>query len=172
MDREGLRAAQAPLKARYRDDPDAAATPVGAIATFGAPVTAVVGTHIGPLGVGLHPATGGDGSDACSADMLMQALAGCAAVTLHAVACASGVRLDDVQVRAEAVFDARGTLGVDRSVEVGVQRTRLEVRVTTDADDAVLARLAAATERYCVVARSLAVAPEFEFLRSGQSPIA
>ena len=165
MNREDIRARQAPLKERYRRDPDAAATPVGAVAVFGPEVTAHVVTSIGTVRVGLHPATGGDGRDACSTDMLMQALAGCAAVTLHAVAVASGIDLADVEVRAEAEFDARGTLGVDRSVEVGVQRTRVTVVVTTDADDGALARLAAATERYCVVARSLKTPPDFEVRR-------
>lgn len=165
MDREMLRARQAPLKERYRADPDAAITPVSAVAAFGAPVTAAVRTHIGTVPVGLHPATGGDGADACSTDMLMEALAGCAAVTLYAVAVASGIELHDVEVRAGAVFDARGTLGVDRNAEVGIQRARVTVRLRTDADDAALARLAAATERYCVVARSLRIAPEFELLR-------
>ena len=170
MDREDLRARQAPLKERCREDPDAAATTVGAAAAFGPAVTADVVTHIGTVRVGLHPATGGDGRDACSTDMLMQALAGCAGVTLHAVAIAAGIDLADVEVLAESEFDARGTLGVDRSVEVGVQRTHVTVIVTTAADDAALARLAAATERYCVVARSLTSPPVFEIRRREDYP--
>lgn len=165
MDRDALRARQEPLKQRYREDPNEAMTPVGAVAAAGPNVTADVVTHIGTVRVGLHTATGGDGSDACSTDMLMQALAGCATVTLQAVAVASGIDLNDVEVLAEAEFDARGTLGVDRSVEVGVQRTHVIVVASTDADDAALARLAAATERYCVVARSLRVTPTFEIRR-------
>ena len=165
MDRDELRARQAPLKARFREDPDAAITPVSAVAVLGRGATAGVRTHRGIVDVGLHPATGGDGSEACSTDMLMEALAGCTAVTLQAVAIASGIELRDVEVRAEAVFDARGTLAVDRTAEVGIQRTRVLVRVTTDADDDALARLAAGTQRYCVVARSLALTPEFEVLR-------
>ena len=137
MNRDELRAAQEPLKARYREDPGAA----------------------------LHPAAGGDGSDACSGDMLMEALVACAGVTLHAVSVAFGVDLREVEVRAEATFDARGTLGVDRTAPVGVLGPRVVAEVTTDADDTTLQRLATATERYCVVGQSLRQPPTIEVRR-------
>jgi uncharacterized OsmC-like protein len=108
----------------------------------------------GPVRAGLHAATGGDGSDACSGDMLLDALVACAGVTLRSVATAMGVRLESVDLRA-GFFDARGTLGVDRSVPVGVQDVVVTILVETDADDAALERLARSTERYCVVGQSL-----------------
>jgi uncharacterized OsmC-like protein len=110
---------------------------------------------------GLHQATGGDGSDACSADMLLDALVGCAGVTLRSVATAVGVEIRSARVRAEAMFDARGTLGVDREAPVGVQDVVLTAVVDTDADDKALERLARSTERYCVVAKSLNVPVTF-----------
>ena len=161
MNRDELRAAQSPLKERYRDDPDSALTPVSASATFDAPPSVEVATWAGPVRAGLHRATGGDGRDACSGDMLLEALVACAGVTLHTVAVAFGVDLRDVTVRAEAAFDARGTLGLDRSVPVGITAPRVVAEVTTDADDATLERLATATERYCVVGQSLRLQPTF-----------
>ncbi len=165
MNRDELRAAQEPLKARYREDPEAAMHSVAASAVFGAPVTVEVRTMAGVVRAGLHPATGGDGSDACSGDMLMEALAACAGVTLHAVSVAFGVELRDVELRAGATFDARGTLGVDRSAPVGVLAAYVVAEVSTDADDATLARLATATERYCVVGQSLRHPPTIELRR-------
>lgn len=167
-DRDSLRAAQAGLKERYRESPDAAATPVSAEASFSDPgVTATVASWAGPVRAGLHPATGGDGSDACSTDMLLQALVGCAGVTLRSVVTAYGVEVRSATVRAEGFFDARGTLGLDRNVEVGVQNVRVIAELDTDASDADLEKVARATERYCVVARSLATPPEFEIRRVG-----
>ncbi len=97
--------------------------------------------------------------------MLMEALVACAGVTLHAVSVAFGVDLRDVSLRADATFDARGTLGVDRTAPVGVLGTHVVAEVSTDADDATLARLAAATERYCVVGQSLRQPPTIEVRR-------
>jgi len=165
VNRDELRAAQEPLKARYREDPGAALHPVSASAVCGEPVTVEVRTAAGAVRAGLHPATGGDGSDACSGDMLMEALVACAGVTLHAVSVAFGVDLGEVEVRAAATFDARGTLGVDRTAPVGVLGPRLVAEVTTDADDATLQRLATATERYCVVGQSLREPPTIEVRR-------
>ncbi|GAA2473816.1 OsmC family protein [Terrabacter carboxydivorans] len=169
MNRDELRAAQDPLKARYREDPEAAMHPVSASAVFGEPVTVEVPTTAGVVRAGLHPAAGGDGSDACSGDMLMEALVACAGVTLHAVSVAFGVELHDVQLRADAQFDARGTLGVDRNAPVGVLLPRVVAEVSTEADDATLARLATATERYCVVGQSLRHPPTIEVRRRGDS---
>jgi uncharacterized OsmC-like protein len=165
MNRAELRAAQDPIKARYRKEPEAAIHSVSARAVFGDPVTVQVDTAAGTVRAGLHPATGGDGSDACSGDMLMEALAACAGVTLHAVSVAFGVELRDVSLTAEASFDARGTLGVDRTAPVGVLGCHVVAEVTTDADDETLARLGTTTERYCVVGQSLREPPTIEVRR-------
>jgi uncharacterized OsmC-like protein len=156
MDATSLRGLQAPLKARYRSDPAAASTPLEARADFRDPgLTCTVDSWAGPVRAGLHAATGGDGGDACSGDMLLEALVACAGVTLRSVATAMGVSLEAVSLRADASFDARGTLGVDRAVPVGVQDVVVTIEVETDADEASLERLARSTERYCVVGQSL-----------------
>jgi uncharacterized OsmC-like protein len=168
MEAAELRTLQQPLKERYRADPAAALTPVSASGRFAGPGVAVqVEQHSGTTRAGLHPATGGDGSEACSGDMLLEALTACAAVTFRSVATAMGLDITLGQVRAEGAFDARGTLGVDRTVPVGLQDVVVRFDVDTDADDGALARLMVATERYCVVGRSLAVSPRFEVHRSG-----
>jgi len=162
-----LRARQAPLKQRYRDDPASASTPLTATGDWRDPgITATVDGWAGPVRTGLQPATGGDGSDACSGDLLLQALLGCAGVTLRSVATAMRLDLRDVRLRADATYDARGTLGLDRSVPVGVQDVVVTVEAATDADDAALAKLAELTERYCVVAQSLRDAPRFVIRRA------
>lgn len=162
MDVTELRARQAPLKERYRDDPAAADTRSTATADWRDPgITATVDGWGGPIRAGLHPATGGDGEDACSADLLLQALLGCAGVTLRSVATAMRLELADVRLTAEGHWDARGTLGLDRSAPVGMRDVVVTAEVRTDADDAALARLAELTERYCVVAQTLREPPEF-----------
>ncbi len=118
-------------------------------------MTCTVDGWAGPVRAGLHTATGGSGSDACSADMLLEALLACAGVTLRSVATAMGLELRQVNLRADGMFDARGTLGVDREVPVGVQDIVVTADVDTDADDAALERLAKSTERYCVVSQTL-----------------
>jgi uncharacterized OsmC-like protein len=170
VNRDELRAAQTPLKQRYREEPESARTPVAARASFDVPPTVEVATWAGPVRAGLHRATGGDGADACSGDMLMEALVACAGVTLHTVAVAFGVDLRDVTVRAESTFDARGTLGIDREVPVGVSAPHVVAEVTTDADDATPERLATATERYCVVGQSLRRPPTFTVSRRVGGP--
>lgn len=159
---------QAGLKARYREDPTAARTPTQATGTL-APRNPgfLVEQFAGTTEAGLHRATGGDGSAACSADMLLEAVLGCAGVTLRAVATAQGVVLDRVEGRADAVFDARGTLGLARDVPVGIQDLVLTFTVETPATDEQLARLAPAVERYCVVGASLATPPRIEIHRAG-----
>jgi uncharacterized OsmC-like protein len=157
-----LRARQAPLKDRYRGDAAAARTPLTARADWrDSGITTTVDGWAGPVRAGLHPATGGDGQDACSGDMLLQALLGCAGVTLRSVATAMRLELRGGQLRAEGYFDARGTLGLDRSVPVGLQDVVITAELDSDADDAALARLAELTERYCVVAQSLREVPRF-----------
>ncbi|MFC9917366.1 OsmC family protein [Agromyces binzhouensis] len=169
MDQAELRALQAPLKDRYRTDPDSAIATVAARAAFVEPgITATVDGWAGPVRTGLHPTTGGDGSDACSGDLLLQALVGCAGVTLRSVATAMGLELRSAEVRAEGVFDARGTLGMSRDVPVGLLDVVVTAIVDTDADDATLERLRTGTERFCVVARSLAETPEFVIERAAR----
>lgn len=168
MDSSTLRELQAPLRERYRDHPDAAVTPLSATGTFADdPITCTVAGFAGPVRAGLHPATGGDGSDACSGDMLLEAVVACAGVTLRSVATAMGVDLGTVRLRADATFDARGTLGADRTVPVGIQGLVVDVVVTGDVDPATLDRLARSTERYCVVGQSLREPPRVVLRRAG-----
>ena len=160
MDAPALRALQAPLKEKYRADPGSALTPVAATGDFSSDgITTVVAGWAGPVRAGLHPATGGDGSDACSADLLLQAVLACAGVTMRSVATAMGIEVRDAELRATAVFDARGTLGLSREVPVGIQGLAITAELDTDADDPALAKLAQLTERYCVVGQSLAQPP-------------
>ncbi|MGY1661658.1 OsmC family protein [Geodermatophilus sp. SYSU D00705] len=167
MDAAALRDLQAPLKQRYRDDPEAARAPMHAEAEYADPgITCTVQTWAGPVRAGLHAYTGGDGSDACSGDMLLQALLACAGVTMRSVATAMGVQLRSAQFRARADMDARGTLGVSREVPVGLGEITVDAEVDTDADDATLAKLAQLTERYCVVAQTLARPPHFQVRRA------
>src|SRR6476660_6666469 len=157
MDADTLRALQAPLKQRYRDDPLSAHTSLEAEASFVTEgVTAAVPTWSGTTRAGLHPFTGGDGSDACSGDMLLQALLACAGVTMRSVATAMRIEIRSARLSARAEMDARGTLGVSREVPVGLGDIEVVAELDTDADDATLARLAELTERYCVVAQTLA----------------
>lgn len=168
MDATSLRELQAPLKQRYKDDPGSAATPLhasGRTAEDG--ISFTVDGWAGPVRAGLHEATGGDGSDACSGDMLLDAVLGCAGVTLRSVATVMGLGLRSATGAATGSFDARGTLGLDRDVPVGVTDLRLVFTVDADADDAQLAKLAQLTERYCVVAKSLATPPVIEVVRAG-----
>ncbi|WP_153397665.1 OsmC family protein [Ornithinicoccus halotolerans] len=166
MNAQQLREAQAPLREEYKADPDAARTLVRARGDFrDAGVTATVDGWAGPVRAGLHRATGGDGSDACSGDMLMDALAACAGVTLRSVATARGLTVRECRVSAEGIFDARGTLGVSREVPVGVTDVVVRFELDTDADDETLGALARATERYCVVGASLATPPTIEVRR-------
>ncbi len=168
MDAAQLRESQAPIKQRYRDDPASARTPIGARADFrDEPVTCTVDGWAGPVRAGLHRATGGAGADACSGDMLLEALLACAGVTLRSVATAMKVAVRAATLRADGVFDARGTLGVDREVPVGVQDVVITAELDTDADDATLERLARSTERYCVVGQSLREPARFVVRRAG-----
>ncbi len=171
MDATDLRELQAPLKESYRAEPAVARTPLRACADFrDDAVTCTVDTWAGPVRAGLHPATGGNGADACSGDMLLQALRGCAGVTLRSVATAAGIEIRSASLRAEAFFDARGTLGIDRSVPVGLQDVVVTVELDTDADDGALERLARSTERYCVVAQSLGTPVRFDVRRATGLP--
>lgn len=166
MDAGQLRDLQAPLKEQYRSEPGTAVTPVMATATWAeSGVTCTVVGFTSPIRAGLHPATGGDGSDACSGDLLLQALLACLGVTLRSVATAMSVELQDVELTARATFDARGTLGIDRSVPVGLSPIDVTIAAATDADDTVMERLLSTTERYCVVGQSLVETPRLTFRR-------
>jgi uncharacterized OsmC-like protein len=156
MNAEELRAKQAPLKQRYRESPDAARVPARAEARLDlADVACTVPGWHGETRAGLHPATGGTGELACSADMLLEAVAACAGVTLRAVATAMGVTLRSGRVTAEGHWDARGTLGVDRSAPVGLTDINLRFEIDSDADPARLERMIQTTERYCVILQTL-----------------
>lgn len=160
MTADELRALQAPLKERYRQDPSTAQAVLTVRGTLDVPRLACrIETGRGAVTeAGLHPLTGGDGSFACSADMLLEALVGCAGVTLCAVATALGISLAGGTLTAEGDLDFRGTLGVSRAAPIGFQAVRLLCDLDTAADDAQLAKLAQLTERYCVVAQSLSEA--------------
>jgi uncharacterized OsmC-like protein len=160
MDIDSLHTVQAPLKQRYRADPAAARTALTARGGFRSDgITCTVDTWAGEVRAGLHEATGGDGTDACSGDMLLEALLACTGVTLRSVATAMRLTVRSARLHADGWFDARGTLGVDREVPVGVTDVVVTVELDTDADDAALTRLATATERYCVVGQSLEPKP-------------
>jgi uncharacterized OsmC-like protein len=168
VDAAQLRDLQAPLKQRYRDDPASACTTMQAHAEFADPgITCTVQTWSGPVRAGLHPVTGGDGSDACSGDMLLQALLACAGVTMRSVATAMGVQVRSARLTARGEMDARGTLGVSKETPVGLGAIAVDAELDTDADDATLERLGQLTERYCVVAQSLARPPHLTVRRAG-----
>ena len=144
------------MRERYRDDPAAAHTPLRAQADLRDDgVTCTVETFAGPVRAGLHRATGGDGTDACSGDMLLEALLACAGVTFRSVVTARGLTLRGARLSADGWFDARGTLGLDRSAPVGAQEIVVTIDADIDADQDVLERIATTTERYCVVGQSL-----------------
>ena len=159
MDRDQLKALQAPLKASYKSDPDQARITLKATGTLGEGVSCSVDTGRAIAQAGLHPATGGDGTLLCSGDMLLEALVACAGVTLGAVSTSLGIPIADGRVHAEGDLDFRGTLGVDREAPVGFEEIRLSFELDSDADDDQLATLLKLTERYCVVLQTLARGP-------------
>jgi uncharacterized OsmC-like protein len=151
-----LRALQAPLKLQYRDDPASARFTLRADGTLNEDdLTCRVETPLGPVSAGLHPAAGGDGSAACSGDMLLQSLAACAGVTLSAVATAMSIPIRGGRVIAEGDLDFRGTLGVNKDTSAGFQAIRLKFELDTDATDDQRATLLKLAERYCVIFQTL-----------------
>jgi len=156
---EELRALQAPLKERYKAQPQAALITLKAEGRLGEGVTCSVQTGKALATAGLHPATGGNGLSACSGDMLLEALVACAGVTLNAVATAIGVAVSSGTVRAEGDLDFRGTLGVAKDAPVGFQRIRLHFDLASDASPDQLQTLIRLTERYCVVFQTLRQPP-------------
>ncbi|MEV6628085.1 OsmC family protein [Amycolatopsis sp. NPDC051106] len=162
MDTEELRATQAPLKDKYREQPESALVTLHADAELdGLGISCKVETGRAVVEAGLHPATGGDGSLACSGDMLLEALAACAGVTLRAVATSLGLEVRGGRVRAEGDLDFRGTLAVAKDAPVGFRAIRLSFALDTDASEEQLATLKKLTERYCVVFQTLRTPPEF-----------
>jgi uncharacterized OsmC-like protein len=160
MEREQLREIQAPLKERYRSEPEAAVVTLSATGALGEGVSCSVNTGRAIAEAGLHPASGGDGSLLCSGDMLLEALAACAGVTLRAVSTSLGIEVRGGTVRAEGDLDFRGTLAVDRDAPVGFRAIRLAFELDADAGEEELATLLKLTERYCVVLRTIAGAPK------------
>jgi len=160
MTADELRSLQAPLKTQYRERPETALATLTAEGRVGQNMTCKIETGKARVEAGLHPATGGDGQSACSADMLLEALVGCAGVTLSAVATALGIPLRDATIRAEGDLDFRGTLGISKDVRVGFKQIRLNIDLDTDASEEQIATLLRLTERYCVVYQTLARAPK------------
>ena len=161
MDANALRDMQAPLKAKYRDTPDAAIVTLKAQGDLAeGAIACKVETGRALIEAGLHPATGGSGLEACSGDMLLEALVACAGVTLKSVATAIEVPLKTGQVSAEGDLDFRGTLGVDKEAPVGFAEIRLRFDVATDAPQDKLDLLLKLTERYCVVYQTIKNGPK------------
>jgi uncharacterized OsmC-like protein len=160
MTADELKALQAPVKARYKDDPASAVFKLTANGKLqGENLICRVQTDHGPIDAGLHPATGGDGLSACSGDMLLQSLVACAGVTLQAVACAMSIPLRGGTVTAEGDLDFRGTLGVSKEVPIGFKAIRLTFDLDADATAERLATLMKLTERYCVIYQTLKSPP-------------
>ncbi|HLJ84778.1 MAG TPA: OsmC family protein [Candidatus Eremiobacteraceae bacterium] len=174
MDSDSLRALQAPIKDRYRAEPAAALITLRAHGRVDDPdgLSCSVETGRALVKAGLHPATGGDGTLACSGDILLQALVACAGVTLRSVATAKNIRLRGGTVSAEGDLDFRGTLGVDRDAPVGFKNIRLRFDLDSDATAEELAALQKLTERYCVVYQTLAsgLKPEVIFHAQPSAP--
>jgi len=160
MTADELRALQAPLKERYRQQPAAALVTLRATGNLGAEgIICNIGTGRALVEAGLHPATGGDGLAACSGDMLLESLAACAGVTLRAVATALGIPVRGGRVTAEGDLDFRGTLGVSKETPVGFRAIRLHFELDTDANAEQRATLLKLTERYCVIYQTLKQPP-------------
>ena len=159
MNTDQLKALQAPLKERYRQQPGSAQLTLRASGRAGEGISCRLDTGKALVEAGLHPATGGDGSQACSGDMLLEALVACAGVTLRAVATGIGVNLRDARISAEGDLDFRGTLGVAKDAPVGFRAIRLRFELDTDATEEQRQTLVRLTERYCVVLQTLRGAP-------------
>jgi uncharacterized OsmC-like protein len=162
-----LKTIQAPLKERYREEPEAALVTLSATGDLDEGVSCSVRTGRALASAGLHPATGGDGSLLCSGDMLLEALVACAGVTLKAVATSLGIEVAGGTVTADGDLDFRGTLAVDRDAPVGFRSIRLSFELDTGATEEQLATLLKLTERYCVVFQTLAQPPELSAVFAG-----
>lgn len=154
-----LGAVQAPLKQQYRDDPESAVVTLRSTGRLGDGVSCSLDTGRAMAAAGLHPAAGGDGTQLCSGDLLLEALAACAGVTLSAVATSLGIDVRAGTITAEGDLDFRGTLAVDKEAPVGFREIRLAFELDTDADAAQVATLERLTERYCVVLQTIKTPP-------------
>jgi len=155
MTAEELKNLQAPLKEKYRAEPDSAVIILKAQGKIGEGISCKVETGRAMIEAGLHPATGGTGMLVCSGDMLLEALVACAGVTLQAVATAIGIEINDGTISAEGDLDFKGTLGVSKEVAVGFRAIRLKFKLDTNASAEQISSLAKLTERYCVVYQTL-----------------
>ncbi len=167
VDRAELRAVQGPLKQRYESDPSSAVVTLRATGKLGDGISCSIATGRAIAEAGLHPATGGDGSLLCSGDMLLEALAACAGVTLRSVATALEMPIRGGQIVAEGDLDFRGTLAVSKDAQVGFRAIRLRVELDCDATEDQLATLLRLTERYCVVLQTLTRSPEITVTATG-----
>jgi uncharacterized OsmC-like protein len=160
MDSQQLKDLQAPLKQQYRDQPDSAVVTLKASGSLDAPgVSCRIDTARALIEAGLHPATGGSGLQACSGDMLLEALAACAGVTLRAVATALEIPVRGGSIEVEGDLDFRGTLGVSKDAPVGFREIRVRLKLDSDASAEQLETLLKLTERYCVVLQTLRSSP-------------
>lgn len=169
MNRAQLQERQRPLKERYREEPGAARITLTASGALGEGVSCSVTTGRAIAEAGLHPATGGDGTQLCSGDMLLEALAACAGVTLRSVATSLEIPVAAGTVVAEGDLDFSGTLAVDREAPVGFTAIRLRFDLDTTADEEQLDTLVKLTERYCVVLQTLVAAPAVTVSRTRRS---
>jgi uncharacterized OsmC-like protein len=165
MNAEQLKSLQAPIKERYRQDPASAVVTLRAQGRIGEGIACRVDTGKALIEAGLHPATGGTGLQACSGDMLLEALVACAGVTLRAVATALGIELKDAKLAAEGDLDFRGTLGVAKDAAVGFREIRLRFDLESDAPAEQLQKLLELTERYCVVLQTIRNGPAVKVSR-------
>jgi uncharacterized OsmC-like protein len=165
MDRDALKTLQQPLKERYRKQPEAALVTLSADGVLGDHVSCSVQTGRALVEAGLHPATGGDGTLACSGDMLLEALVACAGVTMQSVATSLGIEVAG-SVHAEGDLDFRGTLSVAKDAPVGFRSIRLRFALDSTASEEELATLLRLTERYCVVFQTLASGPQLSLERT------
>jgi uncharacterized OsmC-like protein len=168
MNATELRALQAPLKDQYKREPATAVVTLRAQGRIGEGIACRVDTGRALVEAGLHPASGGSGLQACSGDMLLEALVACAGVTLKAVATALAIELRDATVRAEGDLDFRGTLGVAKDAPVGFGEIRLGFELDSDATPESRAKLIELTERYCVVLQTIRASPRVAISYSGK----
>lgn len=156
MDSDALKALQAPLKNCYKDNPESAIVRMSVTGTLNdTDLTCSLPTHAGQTTAGLHPAAGGDGTQACSGDMLLEALVACAGVTLRAVATAMGIPMTGGSITAEGIMDFRGTLGVSRDVAIGLTEVNMTFNIDSTESAEKIAKLVELTERYCVIYQTL-----------------
>jgi len=155
MTAEELRAVQAPIKEKYKSDPESAVRTMSVTGNVQSNLTCRLDTAAGPVDAGLHPAAGGSGAEACSGDMLLEALVACAGVTFSAVATAMEIPIDRASITAEGDLDFRGTLGIARDVPIGFADIRLKFDVQSAAPPEKIDKLVQLTERYCVIYQTL-----------------